>query len=252
MAGAPPPPPPPPPPPAPSTEDSGANGAGSEDTASALFAEINSLGEGGIRQGLKKATRGPVNEEKPSETKDVSNGMKKMDINSSTKKKSDEDKKSKRELVGKKWVVEYQKDNPECVISVNSMKETIYIFKCNKTTIQVKGKCNSISIDSCNKLDLVFEDALSQVEIVNCNSVRVQCTGNAPSINIDGCNGVTYYLTKEAVEKCMVITAKSAAINLIRPKPEDEEDIIENYIPEQFMTTFKNGDFVTEAVAHDD
>ncbi|KAI0564975.1 CARP motif [Gracilaria domingensis] len=237
---APPPPPPPPPPPAPSA------GGGTEDMASALFAEINSLGEKGARAGLKKATRGPVNEEVPATFQPKPKPAAPVKTTTAPAKKP------VCELSGKKWSVEYQKDNQEVIVEVASMKHTVYVYKCEKSVIQVKGKCNSISIDSCKKVDLVFEDALSQVEIVNSDSVRVQCTGNAPSINIDGCNSVTYFMSEASVEKAMVITSKSAAINLIRPKPEDPDDIIETPIPEQFCTTFKDGEFVTEAVDHDD
>lgn len=217
-----------------------------EDVASALFAQINALGADGARASLKKATRGPVNDEVPVVEKPVVAPV------AVAPAKPTSTKKAVCELMGKKWSVEFQYDNPDIVVNVTSIKHTVYVYKCEKSTIQIKGKVNSISIDSCKKVDLVFEDALSQVEIVNSDSIRVQCTGNAPSINIDGCNSVTYFMSEASVEKTMVITSTSAAINLIRPKPEDPDDIIETPIPEQFCTTFKDGEFVTEAVDHDD
>eukprot|EP00177_Eucheuma_denticulatum_P004052 GFKZ01007325.1.p2 GENE.GFKZ01007325.1~~GFKZ01007325.1.p2 ORF type:complete len:244 (-),score=52.73 GFKZ01007325.1:1933-2664(-) len=243
MSG-PPPPPPPPPPPAPPAND----GADLGDMASALFAEINSLGEAGARAGLKKGVRGPVNDEVPTDNKPVAKPVVAPVIKKSAPALGD----PICSISGKKWSIENQVDNHEIVIEVESMKHTVYVYRCEKSTIQIKGKVNSISIDKCKKVALVFEDALSQVEIVNSDSIQVQCTGNAPSLNIDGCQSVTYYMSQESVEKAMVITSKSAAINLIRPHPDDPDDIVETPIPEQFCTTFRDGAFVTEAVEHDD
>jgi len=242
--GAPPPPPPGPPPPPPPA--AGGNDGGNEDAAAALFASINQLGEGGIRAGLKKATKGPVNEEAPKAA------APKPKAAPAAKSAPAAEKPSKCALVGKKWEIEYQNNEHEIVIDVTDIKHTVYIFKCNKATIQVKGKCNSISIDNCVKTAVVFENALSQAEIVNSRDIQIQCTGNAPAINMDNCTAVTYYMSAESVENAHIITAKCAAINIIRPKPDDPDDILETPIPEQFLTTFKNGQWVTEMVSHDD
>lgn len=215
--------------------------------AGALFAEINALGADGARAGLKKAVRGPVNEDAPAAVVKPAPAPA-----PAVTKKTPARGEPICALVGKKWSVEHQYDNHEVSINCESMKHTVYVYRCEKSTIQIKGKVNSISIDSCKKVDLLFEDALSQVEVVNSDSVRVQCTGNAPSINIDGCQSVTYIMSAQSVENAMVITSKSAAINIMRPKPEDPDDMIETPIPEQFCTTFKDGEFVTEAVDHDD
>lgn len=240
MAPPPPPPPPgpPPPPPAPTPGDGGNTG----DATAALFAEINNLGADGIRAGLSKGVRGPVNDEKPVEKKPAPAPVAKVE------KKVTSTKPPVFELQGgKKWAIEYQKDNQECVVEVASTKQGVYVFKCEKSVIQVKGKPNSITIDSCKKVDLVFENALSQVEIINSDSIRVQCTGKAPSINIDGCTSVTYFLSAESVESSHIVTSKSAAINIIRPDPKDPDDIIETPVPEQFLTS----KFPTFVLAHD-
>eukprot|EP00179_Madagascaria_erythrocladioides_P006121 CAMPEP_0198328964 /NCGR_PEP_ID=MMETSP1450-20131203/15835_1 /TAXON_ID=753684 ORGANISM="Madagascaria erythrocladiodes, Strain CCMP3234" /NCGR_SAMPLE_ID=MMETSP1450 /ASSEMBLY_ACC=CAM_ASM_001115 /LENGTH=244 /DNA_ID=CAMNT_0044033131 /DNA_START=190 /DNA_END=924 /DNA_ORIENTATION=+ len=244
MTGPPPPPPPGPPPPPP---PAAAGGASSEDAAGALFASINALGEDGVRAGLKKATRGPVNTETPAVAPKPA-APKPAAAPAAAKPKQP----AVCALQGKKWAVEFQEGNDSLEITVADPKHTVYIYKCNKGLLQVKGKCNSISIDSCSKFNVVFENAVSQCEIVNSKDIQVQCTGVAPSINIDNCTAVTYYLSKEAVETAHVITSKVAAINLIRPKPDDPDDILEQPIPEQFLTVFKDGNWVTEAVSHDD
>lgn len=44
------------------------------------------------------------------------------------------------ELSGKKWVIEYHHNNPNIVIEDANIKQTVYIYKCENATIQIKGK----------------------------------------------------------------------------------------------------------------
>ena len=43
-------------------------------------------------------------------------------------------------------VQEFQKDNRNLVISETEMKQTVYIYKCERSTIQIKGKVNAITL----------------------------------------------------------------------------------------------------------
>jgi len=54
-------------------------------------------------------------------------------------------------------VVEYQVGQKELVIVDTERKQTVYIFGCKDSVVQVKGKVNSIAIDKCSKTALVFE-----------------------------------------------------------------------------------------------
>ena len=55
---------------------------------------------------------------------------------------------------------------------------------------QVQGKVNAITIDSCSRTGLVFQDLVSSCEVVNCSSVEVQSTGIMPTIAIDKTDGI--------------------------------------------------------------
>lgn len=46
------------------------------------------------------------------------------------------------------WLLsqEFQEDNRNLVISEPETSQTVYIYKCNKSTIQVKGKINSMVV----------------------------------------------------------------------------------------------------------
>ena len=43
------------------------------------------------------------------------------------------------ELDGKKWMIEYQKNQTNLIVSDTEMRQNVYIFKCEGSTIQVKG-----------------------------------------------------------------------------------------------------------------
>jgi len=203
------PPPGPPPPPAPSSE-----GPAAEDTAGALFAEINSLGENGLRGSLKKATKGPVSDGIPASFAVPAPSPRKREVKLGGEPKC--------ALAGKKWTIEYQNGaiDDKAIEIETDLKQTVYIYKCYDSLVKIKGKVNAIVLDNCSKFACVFEEALASVEIVNSRDIQVQCTKTAPAMSIDGCTAVTYYMSKKFTE-AQIITAKSAAINLIRPTKDD-------------------------------
>lgn len=84
------------------------------------------------------------------------------------------------------------------VIDDTNNKQTVYIYKCTRSTIQVKGKVNSIILDGCTKTAVVFEDAISMVEFINCQSVKCQvciivylglCIANPTAFTVDIAQG---------------------------------------------------------------
>lgn len=56
--------------------------------------------------------------------------------------------------------------------------------------VQVHGKVNTIMLDTCRKVGLVFGSVVSTVELVNCNSCKVQCNTACPTLNVDKTDGV--------------------------------------------------------------
>lgn len=77
-------------------------------------------------------------------------------------------------LEGKKWCVEFQSGKQELTINETEMSQSINIYKCDDITVIVKGKVNSITVDSCKKLALVFDDIVSVVEFINCQRIQTQ------------------------------------------------------------------------------
>jgi len=143
----------------------------------------------------------------------------------------------KFELQGNKWVVEYQ-DGANIEIEPKEPKNTVYIFKCRNTTVQVKSKVNAINLDSCEKTGVVFHDVISGCEVVNCKSAQVQSTAKIPTITIDKTAGAQIFLSKDSIQ-CNIITGTSSECNVNFPV-EGKEDLVESPICEQFFTTIKD------------
>lgn len=137
-------------------------------------------------------------------------------------------------LEGKKWFVEYQKDATNLVLDNCKMEHAIYIFKCENTVVQVKGKVNSIILDSCKKTSVVYDNLVSACEIVNCQSCQMQVMGKVATVSIEKTDGCQVYLSPESVG-VEIITAKSSEMNILIPK--GDGDFTECPVPEQFKTT---------------
>lgn len=109
---------------------------------------------------------------------------------------------------------ENQENATNLVISDTELKQVVYVFKCTNSTLQIKGKINSITLgkrrspdncprvpiclqkaesphplcdllrlpfaDNCKKLGLVFDDVVGIVEIINSRDVKVQVSACNP------------------------------------------------------------------------
>lgn len=151
----------------------------------------------------------------------------------------------RKELEGKKWMIEYQKNQTGIVISETEMNQVVYIYKCEGSTVQVKGKVNSIVLDSCKKTSIVLDSVVSSVEFVNCQSVQMQVLTKVPTISIDKTDGCQIYLNQASLD-VSIVSAKSSEMNVLVPKADG--DYVEYPIPEQFKTTY-NGKGLTTVIS---
>jgi len=150
---------------------------------------------------------------------------------------------------GRKWVVENQTDARSLEITDCNFKQTVYIYNCRNTVVQVKGKINSLCMDKCVRTSVVVGDMVAAVEIVNSSGVEFQTTGVVPTIAVDNVAGAQLYLSRASLG-CAITTAKSTEVNVLIPGATDDADLLESAIPEQFVTEYTNGKWVTSAVAH--
>ncbi|CAB1321053.1 unnamed protein product [Coregonus sp. 'balchen'] len=236
-AGGAPPPPGPPPPPMDFSGSSGGGGDQGPDTRNALFASLNKGAD------ITKDQMTHKNPNLRTQTGPVRTGPKSF----SSPKTAATPTPSRKlppvlELDGKKWKVENHEGAQGLVISDTELKQVVYAFKCNNSTLQIKGKINSITLDNCKKLGLVFDDVVGIVEIINCRDVKVQVLGKVPTISINKTDGCHVYLSKDSLE-CEIVSAKSSEMNVLVPGKDG--DYTEIPVPEQFKTVWDGKKLVT-------
>ncbi|XP_077193708.1 adenylyl cyclase-associated protein 1 [Paroedura picta] len=239
-------PPGPPPPPPPTSTNSGADDPASR---SALFAQINQ-GEA-ITSGLKHVSDDMKTHKNPAlknQGGPVRTGPKPYTAPKPSSTISPSQKQPLRKdppflgLEGKKWRVENYEGASNLVISDTELKQVAYVYKCINSTLHIKGKINSITLDNCKKLGLVFDDVVGIVEIINSRDIQVQVLGKVPTISINKTDGCHVYLSKNSLE-CEIVSAKSSEMNVLVPM--DNGDFNEFPIPEQFKTLWNGQKLVT-------
>ncbi|KAK6960044.1 adenylyl cyclase-associated protein 2 [Biomphalaria glabrata] len=245
-AGGGPPPPPPPPGPPPPPDMSSSSSKKDDDAKAALFAQLNK-GED-VTKGLKKVTddmkthKNPTLRQGPAPFKPTPGAKPQTSPKPGAKNAVAPVKPPLIELQDKKWVVEYHKDNKNIILDNTEIKQTVYIYKCEGSVIQVKGKVNSIILDSCKKTAVVFDDLVSSVEFVNCQSMQAQVTGRVPTLSIDKTDGCLVYLSPTSLD-VEIVTAKSSEMNIL--VPQGDGDYKEFALPEQFKTKYDGKTMVT-------
>ncbi|KAI4818297.1 hypothetical protein KUCAC02_011644 [Chaenocephalus aceratus] len=145
-------------------------------------------------------------------------------------------------LDGKKWRVENFEQKHDLVIEERrSLKQVVYVFGCNNSTLQIKGKINSIIIDNCKKLGLVLRTWLDCGDH-QLKSIQIQVLGKVPTISINTTEGCQVYLSKDSLN-CDIVSAKSSEMNILVPQ---DDDYREFPVPEQFKTVWNGCRLVTE------
>uniref|UniRef100_A0A8B9LE60 C-CAP/cofactor C-like domain-containing protein n=1 Tax=Astyanax mexicanus TaxID=7994 RepID=A0A8B9LE60_ASTMX len=244
--GAPPPPPPGPPPPPMDLNQSAGGGDTASTNRNALFASLNKGSD--ITKGLKHVSDDQKTHKNPnlrSQAGPVHTGPKPFTAPRPTATTAPARKLPPvLELDGKKWKVENQEGAQGLVISDTELKQVVYAFKCNNSTLQVKGKINSITIDNCKKMGLVFDDVVGIIEVINCKDVKVQVMGKVPTISINKTDGCHVYLSKDSLS-CEIVSAKSSEMNVLVPGKDG--DYTEIPVPEQFKTVWDGSKLVTTA-----
>lgn len=164
--------PPPPPPPLPSNLFT--DSCQIEDTRSALLRDLNKGSD--ITKGLRKITADQQTHKNPSLRAQGSIPYKapSQAVSHTKPVASQQTKPPRFELEGRKWKIEYQVGQKQLVVQVSEMSQSVNIYQCKESLIMIKGKVNSITVDSCNKTSIVFDDVVSVVEFVNCQSIKAQ------------------------------------------------------------------------------
>ncbi|CAO2815058.1 unnamed protein product [Amaranthus hypochondriacus] len=235
---------PPPPPASLFTSDTAKPSSSQPKTGmSAVFSEISA---GSLTSGLRKVT----DDMKAKNRADRSGVVPVIEKEQRAKSAFSKTGPPKLELqMGRKWVVENQIGKKDLIIDDCDSKQSVYVFGCKDSVLRIQGKVNNITVDKCTKMGVLFMDVVAACEIVNCNSVEVQCQGSAPTISVDNTSGCQLYLSKDSLDTS-ITTAKSSEINVMVPASDTNGDWGEHALPQQYIHTFKDGQFVTSPVTH--
>jgi len=210
---------------------------------------FDSLNKGeDVTKGLKKVTAEMKTKNRTDKVAVVPASSSKPAESTTAKKAAAPAKPPKFSLEGTKWVVEHQLKNKEIVIQDTEVKQTVYIYKCKDSVIQIKGKVNAVTVDDCTKCGIVFDNVVASFEVVNCNSLEVQVVGKVPCIAVDKTSGCQIFLSKESIET-EIVTSKTSEMNVSFPDPA-QDDMVETPVPEQFKSYVKNGKLVSEIIYH--
>merc|ERR1719158_531366 len=243
--GAPPPPPPgpapPPPPPAGALDLTAVDPA--KNARADLLAALNK-GEG-VTSGLKKVSDDQKTHNNPNLR--AGNVVKHVDKSEAPTKSYGKpvavNNPPRLEMDGKKWNVEFFKNKQDIEITEIEVNQSVYVYKCEGSTIKVNGKCNNIIVDGCKKTAIVFGSVVSSVEFINCQSVQMQVLGKVPTISVEKTDGCQMFLNAESVG-AEIVTAKSSEMNVMIPQG---DEFVEQPVPEQFKTVISGGKLVTSA-----
>jgi adenylyl cyclase-associated protein len=148
---------------------------------------------------------------------------------------------------GTKWVIENHdgdsvknySDNGILEVEISDPKQQVYIFNCDEVTIKVNGgKLKSLIVDTCTKVNVVFDSIISGCELVNSKKIAIQTDGICPVFTIDKTVGVTIWLSEASCAVSSFSTSMSSEMNVSIPEGDDRKEIV---IPEQFCHKITNG-----------
>jgi len=137
---------------------------------------------------------------------------------------------------GTNWMIENQEGGTHILEEGVDQTHLVVIINCRNITVKLPKKVKNICIDGCFKIALIASDVVSSIEAVNSERLQLQTLGKVNSFAIDKCDGVNIWLSKESLA-ADITSSKSSEMNVTIPDPNGEDgDIIEQPIPEQFVT----------------
>lgn len=137
---------------------------------------------------------------------------------------------------GTNWMIENQEGGTHILEEDVDQTHLVVIINCRNITVKLPKKVKNICIDGCHKVALIASDVVSSIEAVNSDRLQLQTLGKVNSFAIDKCDGVNIWLSKESLG-ADITSSKSSEMNVTIPDPNGEDgDIIEQPIPEQFVT----------------
>jgi adenylyl cyclase-associated protein len=153
---------------------------------------------------------------------------------------------------GTKWVIEnHTKEtatshsgSPVLEVDVSDPKQQVYIYNCDGITVKINGiKLKSVIIDTCEKVNVIFNSIISGCETVNSKKLAIQADGVCPVFTIDKTVGVTLWLSQASADVTSFTTSMSSEMNVSIPDGDDRKEMP---VPEQFVHRINKGSLSSE------
>jgi len=147
---------------------------------------------------------------------------------------------------GRRWTVEAAEGGQPITVKVREKHHTVLVYKCKNATVQIRGKVNSVAIDSCVKTQVVMDSVISAVEVTNSKSIKFQVSGSCPSASVDKTDGCNAYLLSERARRMELSTSKHSDVQLTFMQG---EDCMEKPVPEQFVHSIQADGSIASVVS---
>jgi len=168
-----------------------------------------------------------------------------------------------KELVRNRWAIENQGKEHlkfEGEDQVNR-KIAFQIFDCKETTIEIVGKAQNVLLQNCQKVTLIVDKLVSQVELGGCKVCKVICRNQTPDvgpgqigmITAENCNEVIIQLQSETINaKISTICCRSIIVKYPKEGSTDAQcdeepgvHLLSIPVAEVYETVIVNGTMVT-------
>lgn len=148
-------------------------------------------------------------------------------------------------LENKQWTIANHTGNKDLVVESKEVDQHVNILGCNNCVVKIVGKVNSITIDDCCKCGIQFDDVVTSLNVTKSNRLQIQVIGFVPSISVNETDGLSLYLSEEA-STSPIFTSKCSELNILIPSEDNDGDLKEIFIPEQFCSNWNGEKWITE------
>lgn len=159
--------------------------------------------------------------------------------------------KAEPKLTGDKWKLEGLLNVPEPVkISITEMKQSVSVFNCQKGSLAIEGKLNSVVLHDCKKFQTQVDSVIGGIELINSQGIHLFLMGKVATITVDKCEDVQIHLSEATLKELnggkdlKLVTCKSGSINVVVIQENGDEK--ELSVPYQFVSHIENGKLVTQ------
>lgn len=132
-----------------------------------------------------------------------------------------------------------KKKNEKIEQTINDISKSVFIGNCEGTTIIIKGKFNSLSVDNSKNVVIEVDTLIGSFNINKSEGVRVNVKETVKHFQLD--NSSNLALKVKDPKELVVSHTSCAEVNVLVPK---SDDLKEHPLPTTFTSTFENDKFV--------